>query len=100
MGITHGVIQPGYEGVLPKRYNHKPTDRVLDRAGEKSQGKKVGLGYVDPVSIDMDEWQEREDQGILFVEKAGETLYLLENASQEVTIDESDTYPWAKRCEI
>jgi lactate racemase len=37
--------------------------------------RKVNLGYLDPQSINLDEWQNREDQGILFVPKAGEMLY-------------------------
>ena len=35
----------------------------------------LSLGYLDPASIDMDEWRDREDEGILLVPKAGETLY-------------------------
>lgn len=35
----------------------------------------LSLGYLDPDSIDMDEWRGREDEGILLVPKAGETLY-------------------------
>lgn len=37
---------------------------------------KAGIGYVDPAGINLDEWRGREDEGILLVEKAGETLYL------------------------
>jgi len=38
--------------------------------------EKVGLGYVDPAGIDFSEWRNREEEGILLVEKAGEILYL------------------------
>lgn len=38
--------------------------------------EKLGLGYIDPATIDPDEWKDREDEGVLLVEKAGETLYL------------------------
>jgi lactate racemase len=41
--------------------------------------RKAGLGYADPKDIDFSQFQGREDEGILFVEKAGETLFLLEN---------------------
>lgn len=41
--------------------------------------RKAGLGYTDPKDIDFSQFQGREDEGILFVEKAGETLFLLEN---------------------
>ncbi|MBN1679244.1 MAG: DUF2088 domain-containing protein [Anaerolineae bacterium] len=37
--------------------------------------KKLNLGYMDPASIDIDAWREREDDGILFVPKAGEQLF-------------------------
>jgi len=36
---------------------------------------RVNLGYLDPDSIRVDEWLNREDEGILYVPKAGETLY-------------------------
>src|SRR5690606_3752660 len=35
----------------------------------------LSLGYLDPDSVDFDDWRDREDEGILFVPKAGETLY-------------------------
>jgi nickel-dependent lactate racemase len=36
---------------------------------------QLALGYVDPATIDQDAWRNREDEGILFVPKAGEMLY-------------------------
>ncbi|MGC9454424.1 MAG: lactate racemase domain-containing protein [Phycisphaerae bacterium] len=41
--------------------------------------RKVNLGYRDPASIDPTEWQDREDEGLLYVPKAGEMLYRLKN---------------------
>ena len=38
---------------------------------------KVNLDYRDPKSIDVNEWKDREDEGILYVPNAGEILYLL-----------------------
>jgi nickel-dependent lactate racemase len=35
----------------------------------------VNLGYLDPKSIDVAEWEGREEEGILVVHKAGEMLY-------------------------
>lgn len=37
--------------------------------------QQLMLGYCDPNTIDPAEWQGREDEGILYVEKAGEMLY-------------------------
>lgn len=39
--------------------------------------KKLNLGYIDPASINETLWQNREEEGILFVPKAGEMLYQL-----------------------
>ena len=41
--------------------------------------KKINLGYSDPNSINVDEWQNREDEGVLYVAKAGEMLYRLKD---------------------
>lgn len=37
--------------------------------------RRLALGYRDPASLDPAAWQGREDEGILFVPKAGEMLY-------------------------
>jgi nickel-dependent lactate racemase len=36
---------------------------------------KINLGYLDPDSINPDEFRNREAEGVLFVEKAGEILH-------------------------
>jgi nickel-dependent lactate racemase len=36
---------------------------------------QLALGYVNPDDIDVSEWQNREDEGVLYVPKAGEMLY-------------------------
>ena len=41
--------------------------------------RSINLGYRDPRSLKIDEWREREDEGILFIPKAGEILYRLKN---------------------
>jgi nickel-dependent lactate racemase len=38
---------------------------------------KLNLGYLDPAKINLAEWQNREDEGVLYVPKAGEILYRL-----------------------
>ncbi len=40
---------------------------------------QVNLGYRDPASIDVSEWEGQESQGRLYVAKAGEMLYKLNN---------------------
>ena len=41
--------------------------------------KEINMGYCDPKSINIDEWKDREKEGILYVPNAGETLYRLKN---------------------
>ena len=37
--------------------------------------ERVNLGYLDPDTVEIDEWKDRLDEGILLVPKAGEMLY-------------------------
>ena len=39
--------------------------------------KKINMGYRDPKTIREEDFVNREDEGILFVPKAGEMLYHL-----------------------
>jgi nickel-dependent lactate racemase len=37
--------------------------------------ERLSLGYLDPASVNIAEWQNREDEGIVYIPKAGEILY-------------------------
>jgi nickel-dependent lactate racemase len=39
--------------------------------------RRLNLGYLDPNSVNFDEWRGREAEGILLIPKAGEMLYRL-----------------------
>jgi hypothetical protein len=41
--------------------------------------ERIGLGYRDPASIDVEAFAGRESEGVLLVRKAGEQLYRLKN---------------------
>ena len=54
----------------------RPRIRVTLATGiPEERCRRVNLGYLDPSTIDMAEWEGREDEGILVVPKAGEMLY-------------------------
>ncbi len=56
----------------------KPRVNVILATGiPEERCRRVNLGYRDPQSIDPAEWADRENQGRLYVKKAGETLYRL-----------------------
>ena len=64
-----GVMQNGIE---------KPNVRVtLASKLPKEDCSRLNLGYLDPAKIKVEEWQNREDEGVLYVPKAGEILYRL-----------------------
>jgi len=37
--------------------------------------RRVNLGYLDPATVDVESWRDREREGILVVPRAGEMLY-------------------------
>ncbi len=56
----------------------KPRINVVLATGISEEVcRKINLGYRDPATIKVEEWTNREDEGILYVPKAGELLYRL-----------------------
>lgn len=41
--------------------------------------QQINLGYMDPTEVSIEAWKNRENEGILVVPNAGETLYRLKN---------------------
>ncbi len=41
--------------------------------------RRVNLGYLDPATIQRQEWEGREEEGVLVVPRAGEMLYRVKN---------------------
>jgi nickel-dependent lactate racemase len=50
---------------------------VLATAITEETCRRIGLGYLDPAKLKVDAYRDREEEGILFVDHAGETLYRL-----------------------
>ncbi|HJZ11462.1 MAG TPA: hypothetical protein VJ521_04900, partial [Acidobacteriota bacterium] len=66
-----GVLENGIE---------KPNFKVtLSSKISAEDCAQLNLGYIDPSKVNLDEWKEKEDEGILFVPKAGEILYRLKS---------------------
>ncbi|MBI5726055.1 MAG: DUF2088 domain-containing protein [Planctomycetes bacterium] len=58
----------------------KPRVQVtLATAIPEQTCRLVNLGYRDPASINVRDWQGKESQGMLYIPKAGEMLYKLRN---------------------
>jgi len=43
----------------------------------KERCERINMGYMDPASINLEDWKDREEEGILLVPRAGEQLYRL-----------------------
>ena len=66
-----GVMENGEE---------KPRIRVTLATGiPREVCERINLGYRDPNSIDVEDFKNREDEGVLYVERAGELLYRLQD---------------------
>jgi nickel-dependent lactate racemase len=64
-----GVMEGGVE---------KPNVRVtLSSRISPKDCARLNLGYLDPAKVNVAEWQDREQEGILYVPRAGEVLYRL-----------------------
>jgi lactate racemase len=46
--------------------------------------RMVNLGYLDPASINPKDWENRQNEGILVVPRAGEMLYRMEERHYEI----------------
>jgi nickel-dependent lactate racemase len=54
----------------------RPRIRVTLATGiARERCERIGLGYLDPRTIDPEAWAGREDEGLLLARRAGEILY-------------------------
>jgi len=61
----------------------EPRIRVTLATGiPRERCEAIGLGYLDPLRVDTEEWADREDEGILLVRRAGEQLYRVKGDDQ------------------
>ncbi len=65
--MENGIEKPGIEVILASSLSEEEC-------------KKINLGYMDYRSINLDDYKNKEKEGILFVEKAGEVLHRITEA--------------------
>jgi nickel-dependent lactate racemase len=70
---THvrGTGTYGKDGEKPR------IDVILATGIPEETCRRINLGYMNPKDIDIDEYRNKEKEGILFVDHAGEMLYKL-----------------------
>jgi nickel-dependent lactate racemase len=64
----------------------RPRIRVtLATSIPRERCERLGLGYLDPATVNPEEWANREDEGILLVRRAGEMLYRISKSANQQT---------------
>lgn len=80
-GIPRGVLAHSTHvrgiGTVENGIEKPRIDVVLASAIPRETCRKINLGWRDPRSIDLSEYKGREQEGILFVDHAGEVLHRL-----------------------
>ncbi len=62
----------------------RPRIRVtLATSIPRERCERIGLGYLDPDTVDLDAWRGREDEGIVVVPRAGEMLYRVSESTNQ-----------------
>jgi len=81
-GIPRGVLAHSTHvcgtGCYENGIETPDVNVVLATAIPEETCRRIGLGYLDPASIRIDDYRDREEEGVLFVDHAGEALYRLE----------------------
>jgi nickel-dependent lactate racemase len=72
--LAHSVLVKGL-GTFENGVEKPRIEVVLATAIPEDQCRRLNLGYLDPASIHLDDYQNREEEGVLFVDHAGETLH-------------------------
>jgi hypothetical protein len=55
---------------------------ILATAISKDRCHDINLGYLDPATVNLDEWRGREHEGVVVIPRAGEMLFRLRLASE------------------
>jgi nickel-dependent lactate racemase len=80
--LAHSTHLRGMGAYDAKTGIEHPRIKVTLATGiPRERCERINLGYLDPATIDVSEWEGREDEGILVVHKAGEMLYKISKSA-------------------
>lgn len=74
--VAHSTHVKGF-GSYENSVEKPNAEVILATRIPESRCRKVNLGYMDPDCIRIEDYQGKEDRGVLYVPKAGEHLYKL-----------------------
>ncbi len=72
--LAHSTHVKGI-GTYENGIEHPRIEVILATGIPEDVCRQINLGYLDPATIQVDEYRDREDEGILYVPLAGEILY-------------------------
>ena len=79
--LAHSTHVKGLGTYDEKTGVEKPRVQVTLATGVPDERcRRVNLGYINPSSINFDEWRGRESEGIVIIPRAGEVLYRLKRS--------------------
>lgn len=76
--LAHSTHVRG-DGAFENRVEYPRANVTLATRLPPEDCARLALGYLNPDTVDAAAWQNREDEGILYVPKAGEMLYRSRN---------------------
>lgn len=76
--LAHSTHLRGLGEYAAQTGEEKPRINVTLATGiSEARCRQVNLGFLDPHSVNPEDWRDREDKGVLLVPQAGELLYRL-----------------------
>jgi nickel-dependent lactate racemase len=81
--LAHSTHVKGI-GRMVDGMEHPRIEVILATGIPEAVCREINLGYLDPASIDPAEYRDREGEGVLYVPRAGETLYRLTRPPPEL----------------
>ena len=75
--LAHSTHVKGL-GTCENGFERPRIEVVLATGISEAVCRRINLGYLDPASVRLEDYRDREDEGILFVDHAGEVLHRLE----------------------
>lgn len=76
--LAHSTHLKGTGNYNSENGEEKPRVQVTLATGiSRERCEEHNVGYLDPEEVDLEEWSNRENEGVLLIPKAGEILYRL-----------------------
>ena len=72
--LAHSTHLRG-SGVMDGKVEKPNVNVILASQISREDCARLNLGYLDPSTVYPEEWKNKEDEGTLYVARAGEILY-------------------------